>query len=71
VEADEMTPNDLYSECAPVKQKRKASESMFFPLRPFKPDRFLAIPLEAQFRSGNSHMLSNARAKALLKRLGL
>ncbi len=66
-----MTPNDLYSECAPVHRKRTPSESMFFPLTPRKPDRFLAIPLEAQTRSGNSHMLSNARAKALLKRLGL
>lgn len=66
-----MTPNDLYSECAPVRQKRKPSENFRFPLQPYKPDRFRATPLGVQVRSGNSHMLSNARAKALLKRLGL
>ena len=66
-----MTPNDLYSECAPVHRKRTPAESMFFPLRPQRPDRFLAAPTVTQFRSGNSHMVSTNKAKALLKRLGL
>lgn len=27
-----MTPNDLYSDCVPRRQKKKATQNMFFPL---------------------------------------
>ena len=66
-----MTPNDLYSECVPVKQKRKSTECMFFPLGTRKPDRFLAPINESQVRRGNRMMLRNSRATAMLRRLGL
>lgn len=39
-----MTPNDLYSECAPRHQARKSTQNMFFPLM----DRPLGRPTVAQ-----------------------
>ena len=66
-----MTPNDLYSECAPVHRKRTPAESMFFPLRPQRPDRFLAAPTATQLRRGNSHMVITNKVKAMLRGLGL
>lgn len=78
VEESEMTPNDLYSECAPKFQKRKPCAYMLFPLRQERGDRFLAPPTPAQYRAGNAGMLAsrhvirgNARAAAMLERMGL
>lgn len=65
-----MTPNDLYSECAPTRRGRTPQEKMFFPLTPRKPDQFLKLPDEIQVRRGNHAMLSKSKAKAMLKRMG-
>lgn len=66
-----MTPNDLYSECAPTRRGRTPQEKMFFPLTERRPNRFLAIPRGTQSRRGNRGMLAASRTKALMKRLGL
>lgn len=66
-----MTPNDLYSECAPTRRGRTPQEKMFFPLRETRPDHFLKVPRGTQSRRGNQGMLARHRAQNLLNRLGL